>query len=72
MQIRMKTTAAGPKFHRPAGSVHEVEDAEAQDLIDGGYAEAVEPAASESEGEADADRPAKKARRTKGEGDADR
>ena len=38
MQIRMLTLQAGPNGVRQAGQLYEVPDAEAQDLIAGGYA----------------------------------
>jgi hypothetical protein len=38
MFIRMSTTSAGPAGVRVAGSVHELPDKEAKELIAGGYA----------------------------------
>jgi len=48
----MKTTSSGPKGGREAGVEYDIEDAEAKDLVDGGYAEevkAAEPAAAAEE-----------------------
>jgi len=45
MRIRMKTTAAGPLGSKREGEHYDVDDAEGQALIDGGYAEKVEPPA---------------------------
>lgn len=40
--IRMNTTARGADFNADAGQLAEVDDARAQALIDGGYAEPAE------------------------------
>lgn len=53
MKIRMNVSSAGPAGVRNADRVYEVEDAEAQQLIAGGYAVAVvapEPREDEGEG----------------------
>ena len=42
MKIRMKTTSAGPAGSMQAGREYEVPDAEAKDLIAGGYTTPVE------------------------------
>lgn len=49
MKIRMKTLAAGPAGPRQAGSIVDLPDAEAYQLIEGGYAEQVGAAAGEVE-----------------------
>lgn len=41
MQIRMKTTMAGPSGCFGEGSIVDVEEAQARSLISGGYAEAL-------------------------------
>lgn len=43
MKIRMRTTAAGPDGVLTAGQVYSLEGAQAEALVEGGYAEAVEP-----------------------------
>jgi hypothetical protein len=42
MKIKMKTTSAGPDGIRMAGQIVDTDLKEAKELIDGGYAEAVE------------------------------
>lgn len=44
MQVRMKTTAAGPDWSADVGSVIDRPDAEAKALIKGGFADAIETA----------------------------
>jgi len=46
MRVRMRTTMAGPERTVIAGKVADLPDAEARDLIKGGYAEAVGKAAA--------------------------
>jgi len=41
MQVRMITTAAGPEGVWPAGSVQNIDEATAQTLIDGNFAEPI-------------------------------
>lgn len=58
MKIRMRTLLSGPSGSIQAGQVADLDDAQAQDLIAGGYAEAVadkpakaeEPAADQVDG----------------------
>lgn len=42
MQIRLKTTAAGPDWVATPGQTVDLDATSAQDLLDGGYAELVD------------------------------
>ncbi len=43
VKVKMKATAAGPEGTFMAGQVYSVEDKQAKDFVEGGYAEALEP-----------------------------
>lgn len=45
MKIRMKTRSAGPDGIHSVGDIIDIPDKQAKQLVDGGYAEAMEPIA---------------------------
>lgn len=60
MFIRMHTTACGPSGNRFADKVYEVDKAEGDELVKGGYAEVVSRPAKAAESIEKADAPATK------------